>query len=121
MKKLFLAAEADNSGVLEWKEFESKVKEVRVQMLFRNMGLEVEDTEEAHNLFDLLDFDNDGKVDLDEFLFGIQRLHGTARSIDIARLMVESHAQQRTLAKLVAACPNASVPEQKSNLNPSSC
>lgn len=50
----------------------------------------------TRSLFKLLDFDNDGRVDIDEFCEGCLRLRGEAKSFDIHCLMYEN---QRTLTK----------------------
>merc|ERR1712130_859042 len=51
-------------------------------------------------LFQLLDFDNTGTISLDEVAFGLQRLHGEARSIDIARIMHETQKLGRQIASI---------------------
>merc|ERR1712085_233238 len=42
--------------------------------------------ETGSGLFELLDFDGDGRLQIDEFAYGLLQLHGNARSIDMVRL-----------------------------------
>merc|ERR1712032_91349 len=100
VKSLFMAANSDGTGQLSWQKFKHHVEDVRVQAYFRKLGVDVE-SRSAHGLFQLLDFDGDGKVDVDEFAMGIQEIHGTAAKMDIARLrhdIKDIGAQVRKLA-----------------------
>eukprot|EP00746_Dinoflagellata_sp_MGD_P094592 gnl/MRDRNA2_/MRDRNA2_376557_c0_seq1.p1 gnl/MRDRNA2_/MRDRNA2_376557_c0~~gnl/MRDRNA2_/MRDRNA2_376557_c0_seq1.p1 ORF type:complete len:161 (-),score=28.57 gnl/MRDRNA2_/MRDRNA2_376557_c0_seq1:33-515(-) len=56
-----------------------------VQAAFRKIGLFVHNGN-ADALFSLLDFDNSGSVDIDEFVEGCTQLVGSASQLDIARL-----------------------------------
>merc|ERR1739841_94550 len=44
-----------------------------------------------------LDFDGNGYIGVDEFIFGCTRFKGAARSLDLARVMHIQHAQSETL------------------------
>merc|ERR1712178_415691 len=52
-------------------------------------------TFDARSMFKLLDLDDSGKVDIDEFCEGCLRLKGDARSFDINCMMYESRALLR--------------------------
>merc|ERR1711862_400106 len=58
----------------------------RILTYFQVLGLEITDVE---TLFVLLDKDQKGSVDMDEFLLGCMHLKGEARSLDIAKLQYE--------------------------------
>lgn len=85
VRQLFEYADADGTGEVEWHEFEEVCADLRVQMFFRKIGVDVESSG-THGLFQLLDFNGNGKVDVDEFVMGIQQLHGVARSLDMIKL-----------------------------------
>lgn len=70
----------------------------RVQAHFRGLGIVFS---EAVSFFDLLDTDDTGKVDAEEFLLGCMKLRGTARSIDIQTLLAENKKLCRLMRRLV--------------------
>merc|ERR1712129_247437 len=49
------------------------------------------DLREAEDLFHLIDIDNSGSIDPEEFVNGCIRLQGPAKAIDLATLMSEFH------------------------------
>jgi len=85
---------------LDFESFSDKVKDVRTQALFHKLGLEVE-WESVAGLFELLDFDGTGTVNLDEFAIGIQMLHGQAKNIDMARLRHQVSLLSKNLAEIM--------------------
>eukprot|EP00971_Amphidinium_carterae_P030684 603923-Amphidinium_carterae.1 len=66
--------------------FESQVDTKQMQEFFR--GIDV-DPSEARGIFRLLDIDNDGEVDAEEFLSGCIRLRGPAKALETATLIHE--------------------------------
>jgi len=52
--------------------------------------------------FCLIDSDQNGLIDLDEFVSGCQQLHGPAKSIQIARMSHENKVTRQTIKKLIA-------------------
>lgn len=93
VESLFRTADADASGELDWAEFEICLNEERVQKYFRRMGLSL-DPESVYALFQLLDFDGDGTVDMHEFVEGCTHVHGNARSLDVVRLRHENRVMK---------------------------
>jgi hypothetical protein len=85
VQMLFSRADVTGTGALDYPAFHGHVSDVRVQAFFRKLGLDVE-ASGSYGLFQLLDFNGDGKVDMDEFVLGCSQLHGNARSLDIAKL-----------------------------------
>merc|ERR1719210_1197518 len=85
VKSLFSHVADPKSQRLNLASFVEHVSDVRVQVNFKKLGIDIE-KESPAGLFELLDFQGDGFVDLDEFALGIQMFHGNARSIDMARL-----------------------------------
>lgn len=64
--------------------FEEKIKSPDIQAYFEVLGLDVDD---AWSFFKLLDLDDGGDVEIEEFLMGCLRLRGTARAIDIGKII----------------------------------
>jgi len=99
VRKVFIKADTDRSGDLNWQEFEKHIGDHHVQAYLRKLDLDVESSG-ARGMFKLLDFDGDGKVDIEEFVVGIARLKGLARSLDLARLSHNQRAQSDQLKRL---------------------
>jgi len=83
MKKVFRKADFDRSGKIGRAEFEEHINDPLVQAYFRQLGLEVDDV--SVGMFDLLDFDNDNQLNMEEFVEGCLHVRGTASSLDVER------------------------------------
>merc|ERR1719440_1645900 len=72
-----------------------------IQLYFKSVDL---DPSEARSLFKLMDADQSGTVEAEEFVMGCLRLRGTAKAIDLATLMYENrrwfHRFEKLLKKL---------------------
>merc|ERR1711870_211783 len=82
MGALLLEIDEDGSGHFTHKEFD--------------IALEIDITE-AEQMFSILDCDGDGEVDLAEFVHGMTKLRGAAKSSDIQMLMIQ-------MEKLMSIC-----------------
>merc|ERR1719247_1090860 len=102
----FLAGKATaQQGVLSWDEFQEHMKDPAMTLYFKSVDL---DAGEAMSLFKLMDTDDDGLVEAEEFVLGCLRLKGNAKAIDLASLMYENQrgfqrldSQLRRLRKMV--------------------
>jgi len=106
VRELFLKVANPRTQELNAESFAKAVTDVRVQAYFKRLGLDVEQ-ENAGGLFEMLDFQGDGVIDLDEFTLGIQLLHGSAKSIDMARVRYSLGALSKQLAEILASLPEA--------------
>merc|ERR1712217_516297 len=95
---LFLQTDVDSSGKMSVKEFINAVRDVRLQELFRKLGLEVT-TSNARSVFRLLDFEGAGEISFDNFVEGFDHFHGPARSLDIAKVRSDVKQLRRELLK----------------------
>lgn len=90
VRELFAHVKGEQAGLLTWEDFEFQLnagkKDSTVFEYFKAMDV---DPSEAKGLFQLLDLDNDGSIDAEEFLSGCLRLRGPAKSMDLALLMHE--------------------------------
>lgn len=86
-RELFQNCDPSNSGKLSWDVFHDQISNPEMQMYFRLIDV---DPKEAEGLFKLLDLDESGEVDYEEFLNGCLRLRGTAKAIDMVTVMIES-------------------------------
>lgn len=80
----FAQEDADGSGALDREEFDNLVKSERVLIKLRLFGIY---TEEASNLFELLDADHGGTIAPMEFIEGIMKIRGEAKAFDLCKLV----------------------------------
>lgn len=74
------------TGVITRAELEDAFKSDMVKYSFSVLDIDIAD---SNYLFDMLDLDGSGEVDMEEFVSGCLRLKGNAKSIDIHTLMFE--------------------------------
>jgi len=84
IRALFSQLGTEESGIITFGQFESKIHSPEVREYFETLGLDVED---AWSFFKLLDRDGGGSVEVEEFLKGCLRFRGQARAIDIGQLL----------------------------------
>merc|ERR1719195_2325376 len=99
MRELFIEMDRDSSGTVSLDEIQSYLQDPRVQSYFQALGLDPNDTE---RLFKLIDHDDSGDVDVDEFLEGCLRLKGQARSVDVISLMHDLKGVENKIDLLVS-------------------
>eukprot|EP00927_Polykrikos_kofoidii_P009784 TRINITY_DN14100_c0_g1_i1.p1 TRINITY_DN14100_c0_g1~~TRINITY_DN14100_c0_g1_i1.p1 ORF type:complete len:611 (-),score=83.08 TRINITY_DN14100_c0_g1_i1:2-1834(-) len=98
-RELFNEIDTDHSDTIDVQEFVTASKDLRVQALFRKVGVDV-GAYNARGLFALFDFHNDGILEADVFFEGLQQLHGTAKSIDMVHMKLESRKVQQQVQSL---------------------
>mmetsp|Transcript_68135 Transcript_68135/g.205779 ORF Transcript_68135/g.205779 Transcript_68135/m.205779 type:complete len:400 (-) Transcript_68135:194-1393(-) len=86
MFHLFEEIDTNSSGCISLDEFEKQLDDERAVAFFKAIKL---DASQARTLFTLLDVDQSGYVDVEEFLMGCEKLQGEARSLDIAVMQYE--------------------------------
>mmetsp|Transcript_12991 Transcript_12991/g.30901 ORF Transcript_12991/g.30901 Transcript_12991/m.30901 type:complete len:636 (+) Transcript_12991:61-1968(+) len=96
IRNLFTAIGDDKTGVITFAMFEEQINSPAVKAYFEVLGLDVWD---AWSFFKLLDLDDGGDVEIEEFLMGCLRLRGTARAIDVGKLIHDQTWLMRTHGK----------------------
>mmetsp|Transcript_71803 Transcript_71803/g.202715 ORF Transcript_71803/g.202715 Transcript_71803/m.202715 type:complete len:255 (+) Transcript_71803:1651-2415(+) len=87
VRELFNEVEGGvRTGEMDWGTFQEKLETPPMIEFFKAMDI---DRSEAVCLFRLLDLDNGGSVDAEEFLSGCLRLRGPAKALDLALLISE--------------------------------
>lgn len=84
VRELFNKLGAENTGGITYLMFEEKITSPEVKEYFESLGLDVWD---AWSFFKMLDLDDSGAVDIEEFLMGCLRVRGTAKAIDIGKII----------------------------------
>merc|ERR1712173_522560 len=97
MFDLFHEIDTSNSGYISMDEFEKHVTDPRATAYFHSMKLDVT---EARLLFKMLDYDQSGFIDIEEFLIGCEKLKGEAKSLDLAILQQEVRSLMQSFSDL---------------------
>merc|ERR1712176_1433885 len=80
MKEIFRQIDSDRSGEISADEMKFFLTQPDLKIYVDALGINAENT---RMLFRLLDVDNSGKIDLEEFCDGCLRLQGEAKSMDV--------------------------------------
>jgi len=98
----------EGSDQLTWARFKRHLDTTYMQGYFRSVDLH---PSEAEGLFRLLDPDETGVINAEDFVMGCLRLHGTAKAIDLTALMGEVRwlrrrwdAQAQLLERTLLGC-----------------
>jgi len=79
VRKLLLEMDTDDDGLITLQELVVSLSDPRVVSYFVAMGLQVED---ATEIFQILDSDQNGYIEIEEFINGCYRLQGAAKNLD---------------------------------------
>lgn len=80
ISEIFLAADADKNGEVTKEEFLSAMEQEQVQRYLQQIGIDIR---QAENLFDILDYDESGSLDAQEFSTGVMKARGEAKARDL--------------------------------------
>merc|ERR1712050_800627 len=81
---------------MNWQMFEGLLDTPQMKEAFKAINV---DPSEARGLFKLLDMDNSGVVNAEEFLCGCMKLRGPAKALDLAILSREVRRMESSFAK----------------------
>jgi len=104
LENFFKEADKSGDGLLDRNEFEEIFRNPKVRLWFRAMDLQIH---EYVGLFDLLE-NEAGVVSFQDFLNGVMRLKGQARSIDMLSVALEVSKISNTLAEILKVWQQAS-------------
>mmetsp|Transcript_101997 Transcript_101997/g.191860 ORF Transcript_101997/g.191860 Transcript_101997/m.191860 type:complete len:310 (+) Transcript_101997:2-931(+) len=86
MRQFFEEADEDGTGTMGFDEFKKKLDDDIVIAYLNAHQLDVSD---ASELFTLLDFDQSGEIEIEEFLDGCYKLQGQSRALDMKITQME--------------------------------
>jgi len=96
---LFAFSDTDADGHVTRQEFMSALQHADVMRKLLEIGIDVR---KATNLFDILDYDSSGSLDLREFVHGIMRARGVGQAKDVQALQCDVlRSHQRLLEELL--------------------
>jgi len=79
--ELFHELDVSGSGSISFEDMKEQFRQPAVGLYFASLGV---DANQVGRLFELLDRDNSGTIDMEEFMTGCQHLRGEAKSLDMA-------------------------------------
>merc|ERR1719253_671448 len=97
LRGIFEEADADGSGTLDIDEFRDIVKQEDVAAKFRMLELP---TEEAEELFHILDEKGTGELDIETFISGTFKLKGAAKAKDLMGVVVATRSISRRVDRI---------------------
>mmetsp|Transcript_86770 Transcript_86770/g.165838 ORF Transcript_86770/g.165838 Transcript_86770/m.165838 type:complete len:706 (+) Transcript_86770:2-2119(+) len=86
MQQVFEELDTNNSGTLSKEEFEKQIQDENIMAYLSTLELDID---QVRTLLTLLDLDQNGEVDIEEFVSGCLRLKGEAKSLDMAILQYQ--------------------------------
>ena len=95
LQGLLRAIDEDNSGSISYDELHSVLDHPTIRNCFVSIGY---DLREIDRLYELIDEEGTGEIQIDDLLTGCMRLKGEARRIDVHALLRET---KRIEARLV--------------------
>jgi len=96
LRLLFIELDDSGDGFVSWEEFDAVISTDRVTEYLSALDLEVG---EVHELFKMLDH-GDGQISFDEFLEGVKRLKGEAKSMDLVKLQADVNKMCRVMVEV---------------------
>lgn len=101
LKRIFHQIDKEGDGLIDFKEMQQIINEGESELpgYLEALGISSAD---VWVLFQLLDLDGGGAIDIDEFCKGCLQLKGEARSFDINCMIRESRAMVKTHAEFMA-------------------
>lgn len=97
LKSLFKEISGGEHNEVSISQFSTAMSIPKFKAFLQAMGIS---TEDVGVLFKLLDADASGLVELDEFVKGCLNLHGTAKSLQLARMSYENKLTRREIKQL---------------------
>jgi hypothetical protein len=93
---VFREADTSGDGHVDWNEFQDIISDRRLTMQLQALDF---DANVCEGMFGLLD-DGDGKISFQEFIAGVKRLKGPAKSVDVVIMAQQQTKMFDSLAKI---------------------
>jgi len=110
VQSLFYNLDIDHSGEITWEAFERQLHQREMQQFFKTIDVDIE---KARNLFELLDLDESGSVDVGEFMDGCLRIWSPAKGLDLRMILRDVNRALQVLYRLQDMCEDV---DEKSGL-----
>jgi len=84
LRSIYNAADTSGDGTINRAEFSAMVQNPHVNVILKMMDINMHDAEE---LFNVLDIQGTGEITFEDFVGGVTRMKGAARSVDLIRVI----------------------------------
>jgi len=109
LRSIFNRADTDHGGFMDQNEFDVLLQDPHLKTFLSVMELEVTDVK---GLFDLLDSRGEGCIYQSDFINGIMRMRGAAKSTDIMTILYENKKIQTQIGTLQRDMADMTRPKQ---------
>ncbi|CAJ1357303.1 unnamed protein product, partial [Effrenium voratum] len=92
--KIFKKLDTSGDGLLSWSEFNQLLEDPKLRFLLDKLEIAAGDLKV---LFDLLDDTGDGEISVQEFIEGVTRFKGAAKSLDVGQLLLRTRRLERSI------------------------
>jgi len=100
VRDLFKQADPDGTQVMDLEAFQAQLDHEPMQEFFKAIDVDIS---EAESVFRLLDSDDSGEIEMEEFLNGCLHLRGPAKAIELSVLMHETKVITRVVSDMEAS------------------
>jgi hypothetical protein len=100
MLQLFEEIDKNGTGFISWVEFQEYLEDEKAQAFLQVHSF---DTSDPTALFGLMDVDDDGQVDSEEFIMAMMKIKGQAKGSDLLSLIQDSADSKRQMKDLMEA------------------
>ncbi|CAE7230238.1 Cacna1c [Symbiodinium pilosum] len=97
LKLMFTEMDSDGSNMVSVDELKAALNTMKLASFLESMEIS---TKDVWTLFRIIDNDQSGLIDLEEFVQGCMQLHGPAKSIHIAKMSHENKITRQAIKKL---------------------
>lgn len=95
--RIFEKLDTSGDGLLSWSEFEQLLEDPKLRFLLDKLEIAAGDLKV---LFDLLDDTGDGEISVEEFIEGVTRFKGAAKSLDVGQVLLRSRRLERHILNI---------------------
>eukprot|EP00931_Biecheleriopsis_adriatica_P063868 TRINITY_DN38753_c0_g1_i1.p1 TRINITY_DN38753_c0_g1~~TRINITY_DN38753_c0_g1_i1.p1 ORF type:complete len:597 (+),score=117.36 TRINITY_DN38753_c0_g1_i1:117-1793(+) len=117
-EQIWHTLDTDNSGMLRLGEMTTVMEDERVQAYLAHLNINVQC---AWEIFRLLDADGGGSVSIDEFVTGLLKLRGEARTIDIRSIAFDLNKMAKVLSEFMSYVDHNLIEIQEHMKRPGAC
>jgi voltage-gated sodium channel len=104
ISEIFVASDANHDGEVTKQEFCAAMEREDVMRYLQQIGIDVR---QAENLFDILDYDESGSLDAQEFTQGVLKARGEAKARDLLTVQCDLWRYEQKFRKdLYELCEN---------------
>merc|ERR1712176_1623498 len=100
-----------DTSTITFAEFEAHFRDEEARAFFESLEIEMG---MVFDVFNLLDTDGGGTIDINEFVDGCLKLRGNARALDIARLECLTKRLEKKMLQTMQTIKRQNVPDKAS-------